>query len=135
MIASLLELIARFNMGKGSSDKSNSLIDKFNAVFSRDFKAYLKSLNESEPLSNILCILEPLYSQTHLLAPQLHNLVVGCTQDYLRSYNISGQIAFYLFKSPQIKPETFRILLDFNLDRERLEKELRKFSCISYFDR
>jgi hypothetical protein len=39
-----------------------------------------------------------------------------------------------LYRNPNLKPEVLRILLDFNLDRDRLEQELRKFSCVSFFD-
>jgi hypothetical protein len=68
------------------------------------------------------------------MAPTLYAIVLESCKDYLRSYNISFEIAALIYKQ-SLSADDLRQLLAFNLDRDRLEGELRKFSCISYIDK
>lgn len=62
------------------------------------------------------------------MAPKLFTLTVECIKSILLSFDISKEIAFFIHLNGIGKMT--KTLLSFNLDRDRLEEELRKYYLI-----
>ena len=64
---------------------------------------------------------------------------MSANKDYLLSYNVHYEIARHLHLERPIREEkvgpTLKAILIYNLDKERLETELRKFLLARLLDR
>ena len=74
-----------------------------------------------------------------LVVPSFLSMLLGANKDYLLSYNVHYEIARHLhlerpLAKEQIAP-TLKAILIYNLDKERLEIELRKFLLTRLLDR
>lgn len=65
----------------------------------------------------------------HLIAPKLYEVALDAIKTYLLNFDISHQIALYLNNKGVNKS-----ILSFNLDRDRLEQELRVFYIARIID-
>ena len=66
------------------------------------------------------------------MAPKLFILTVECIKSILLSFEISKEIALFIHLNGISKMT--KTLLSFNLDRDKLEDELRKYYLIRLID-
>jgi len=74
-------------------------------------------------------------NQYRFTAPELLDLAMQANAEYLRSFNISSEIAKHLHREGRsLAQEDLHSIMVYNLDRERLETELRQYLIIRLID-
>ena len=69
-----------------------------------------------------------------IFAPAFLEMVIDANRTYLKGFNISFEIALYFHKKGFNSQINLANVLLYNLDRDRLEMELRKFLLVRLLD-
>ncbi len=78
-----------------------------------------------QPIANVLSVLQPIQASKHLMASKLYQVAFQTTKTYLLSFDISFEISKYLHENGVVT--SHQILFSLNLDKDKLEREMRLF--------
>ena len=130
-----------------------SIFIAFVQLFKTKYVQFLKKNNQpSDSKSEISTVLEnssaiqtlldtdsEAKGKYFLVVPSFLSMLMSANKDYLLSYNVHYEIARHLHLERPITEEkvvpTLKAILIYNLDKERLETELRKFLLTRLLDR
>lgn len=87
----------------------------------------------SSPIENLISVLLPIHQSKHLMANRLYQVAFQTAKTYLLSFDVSFEIAKYLHSNGVV--DHLDIVLSLNLDKERLEREMRLFFVARKLDK
>ena len=96
-------------------------------------------LENSSLVQKLLDTDKDVKSKYFLVVPSFLSMLISANKDYLLSYNVHYEIARHLHLERPISKDqmipTLKAVFIYNLDKERLEAELRKFLLTRLLDR